>query len=168
MVGQTQPGNQIKQTLCSITGSYRGTTNVKRLELLFSLKRGKFIKPHKRVGDRVTGEYAYALLPGEYVVIECKYWSREDPPYTVYAQLVSIDGNCRVRYGKSTVIMFEHGDWLLNQPIPQMLKDIYAWLPGYHSLPNPDFNKTYSENEVNQLIRMIENEVKIIEEAEHE
>jgi len=74
-----------------------------------------------------------------------------------------------VNYGGSVVVLFEHGDWLLNQPtIPQMLKDVYAWLPGYHSLPNPDFNKTYSENEINQLMRMIEDEVRLTEGAEHE
>lgn len=66
-------------------------------------------------------------------------------------------------------IMFEHGDWSLSQPtIPQMIKDIYAWLPGYHSLPSPDFDKTYSEGEIDQLMRMIEGEVRLVEGEEHE
>jgi len=167
MAGQTE--NQVKQTLCTITGSYRGTSNVKKLELVFSLKRSKFIKPYKREGDKVEGSYVYSLLPGKYVVIGCKYWSKEEPPYTVYAQLISIDNNCRVSYGKSMTIIFEHGDWLLNQStIPQMLKDVYAWLPSYHSLPNPDFNKTYSEDKINQLLKMIESETRLVEGAEHE
>ena len=167
MVEQTE--NQVKQTLCTITGSYRGTTNVKKLELVFSIKRGKFIRPLRREGDRVEGSYVYSLLPGRYVIIGCRYWSKEEPPYTLYAQLLTINGNCEVNYGGSVVVVFEHGDWLLNQPtIPQMLKDVYAWLPGYHSLPNPDFNKTYSENEINQLMRMIEDEVRLTEGAEHE
>jgi len=167
MVEQTE--NQVKQTLCTITGSYRGTTNVKKLELVFSIKRGKFIRPLRREGDRVEGSYVYSLLPGRYVIIGCRYWSKEEPPYTLYAQLLTINGNCEVNYGGSVVVLFEHGDWLLNQPtIPQMLKDVYAWLPGYHSLPNPDFNKTYSENEINQLMRMIEDEVRLTEGAEHE
>jgi len=170
MASQTQPvyGPAGKEVLCSITGSYRGTTNVKKLELIFSIKRNKFIKPYKRVGDRVEGSYEYALLPGKYVVIGCKYWSKEGPPYTLYAQLLTINNNCEVGYGKSAVIMFEHGDWLMRQQIPQMLKDIYAWLPGYHSLPPVDFNKTYSEDEINQLMRMIEDEVRLVEGAEHE
>jgi len=167
MVEQTE--NQVKQTLCTITGSYRGTTNVKKLELVFSIKRGKFIRPLRREGDRVEGSYVYSLLPGRYVIIGCRYWSKEEPPYTLYAQLLTINGNCEVNYGGSVVVLFEHGDWLLNQPtIPQMLKDVYAWLPGYHSLPNPDFNKTYSENEINQLMRMIEDEVRLTEGAEYE
>ena len=125
MVEQTE--NQVKQTLCTITGSYRGTTNVKKLELVFSIKRGKFIRPLRREGDRVEGSYVYSLLPGRYVIIGCRYWSKEEPPYTLYAQLLTINGNCEVNYGGSVVVLFEHGDWLLNQPtIPQMLKDVYA------------------------------------------
>jgi hypothetical protein len=49
-----------------------------------------------------------------------------------------------------------------------MIKDIYAWLPGYHSLPSPDFDKTYSEGEIDQLMRMIEGEVRLVEGEEHE
>jgi len=169
MASQTQPyGPAGKEVLCSITGSYRGTTNVKKLELVFSIRRGKFVKPLRREGDRVEGSYIYSLLPGKYVIIGCKYWSKEDPPYTVYAQLIVVDNDCRVSYGKSMVVMFEHGDWLLNQPIPQMLKDIYAWLPGYHSLPPVDFNKAYSEGDVEQLLKMVEGGARLVEGEEHE
>ena len=166
MVGQTE--DQVKQTLCTITGSYRGTSNIRRLELVFSLKRNKFIKPYKRVGNRVEGSYIYALTPGRYILIGCKYWAKEEPPYTVYAQLFSIDNNCRVSYGKSMTIMFEHDNWLMSQALPQPLKDVYVWLPSYHNLPPVNFNKTYSEDGINQLMRMIENEVRLVEGAEHE
>ncbi|MDT7970311.1 MAG: hypothetical protein RQ842_07065, partial [Vulcanisaeta sp.] len=147
---------------------YRGTTNVKKLELVFSIRRGKFVKPLRREGDRVEGSYVYSLLPGKYVVIGCKYWSKEEPPYTVYAQLIVVDNECRVSYGKSMVVMFEHGDWLLSQALPQPLKDIYAWLPGYHSLPNPDFGKTYGEGDVGQLLKMVEGGARLAEGEEHE
>jgi hypothetical protein len=157
-----------KEVLCSITGSYRGTTNVKKLELVFSIRRGKFVKPLRREGDRVEGSYIYSLLPGKYVVIGCKYWSKEEPPYTVYAQLLTIDNNCKINYGKSAVVLFEHGDWLMSQALPQVLKDIYTWLPGYHSLPPVDFNKTYSEGDVEQLLKLVEGGARLVEGEEHE
>jgi hypothetical protein len=168
MASQPVYGPAGKEVLCPITGGYRGTTNVKKLELLFSIKRGKFIRPVKREGDRVEGSYKYALLPGKYVVIGCKYWSKEEPPYTLYAQLLTINNNCEVGYGKSAVIMFEHGDWLMSQALPQPLKDIYTWLPGYHSLPPVDFNKTYSEGDVEQLLKIVEGGARLVEGEEHE
>jgi len=149
--------------LCNVTGSYRGTSNIKRLELVFSLKRRKFVKPVGREGDRVQGTYKYALLPGKYVVIGCRYWSKEDPSFTIYAYLLEITNRCETRYGKSLEIRFSSDTWLASQQIPQMLRDIYTWLPGYHSLPNPDFNKTYNEEDVNMILKMIEHETKLIE-----
>jgi hypothetical protein len=157
-----------REVLCTVRGEYRGTTNVKKLELVFSIRRGKFVKPLRREGDRVTGSYIYSLLPGRYVIVGVRYWSKEDPPYTLYAQLLTINGNCEVGYGKSAVILFEHGDWLLSQALPQPLKDAYTWLPGYHSLPPVDFGKTYSEVDVEQLLKMIEGEVRLAEGEEHE
>jgi hypothetical protein len=168
MVNQPVYGPAGKEVLCTVSGKYRGTSNIKALELIFSIKRNKFIKPYKRVGDRVEGSYEYALLPGKYIIVGSKYWSKEEPPYTVYAQLLTIDNNCEVGYGESAVIMFEHGDWLMSQALPQPLKDIYAWLPGYHSLPNPDFNKTYSEGDVEQLLKMVEGGARLVEGEEHE
>jgi len=170
MEGQTQPGNQEiqKQNLCNVTGSYRATTNIKVLSLLFSIKRRKFIKPISRQGDRVSGEYVYTLLPGKYIIIECKYWTKAEPPYLIHAELITIGDDCRVTCGKSVEIMFEHGDWLMSQPIPGMLKDIYAWLPSYHTLPHPNFEKIYDETEIKQLLKMIEDGMKIIEGAEYE
>ena len=155
--------SQLGNVLCNVTGSYRGTSNIKRLELVFSLKKRKFVKPTSREGDRVEGVYRYTLLPGRYVVIGCKYWSKEDPPFTIYAYLLEITNSCRTAYGKSLEIRFNSDTWLASQQIPQMLRDIYAWLPGYHSLPNPDFNKVYTEDDVNALLRMIENETKLVE-----
>jgi len=47
---------------------YQGTSNVRKLNVVFSIKRRKFIKA-RREGDRVAGRYVYTLLPGKYVLI---------------------------------------------------------------------------------------------------
>jgi len=42
------------------------------------------------------------------------------------------------------------------------------WAPGYHSRPNIDFNKVYSESETQRLLEMITKKVRITEGEEHE
>jgi len=49
-----------------------------------------------------------------------------------------------------------------------MLKDIVNWAPGYHSRPNIDFNKTYPLGDVQKLLEMIKQRVRITEGEEHE
>jgi len=41
---------------------YQGTSNVRKLNVVFSIKRRKFIKA-RREGDRVAGRYVYTLMP---------------------------------------------------------------------------------------------------------
>jgi len=154
--------------LCTVYGEYQGTTHIRKLFLFFSLKKRKFIKPSQRIGDRVSGNYTYRLYPGIYVLIGYRKASNEQPPRSITAQLINIDNNCNVNYGKAVVITFENFEWLDKQDIPQMLKDIANWAPNYHSLPSPDFDKIYSEEDVQKLLDMIEKELTISEGEEHE
>jgi len=154
--------------LCTVEGSYQGTTNTKYVYVYFSLKRNKFIKPMRRIGDRVVGKYEYSLYPGSYVLIGYDSRSKEEPPRTVIAQLVTIDDNCNVHYGDSAIIRFEHFEWLEKQDLPTPLKDIVNWAPSYHSPPNINFGKVYSEEDVNKLLEMIRQRIRVTEGEEHE
>jgi len=154
--------------LCVTRGGYQGTTHIKYVYAYFSIKRGKFIKPMRASGDRVVGNYIYELYPGQYVLIGYDHRSKEEPPRVLIAQLVTIDNECREHYGDATIIRFENFEWLEKQDLPQILKDIASWAPGYHSPPNIDFNKVYSESETQRLIEMIKQKVRITEGEEHE
>jgi len=154
--------------LCTVFGEYRGTTHVKYVYVYFSTRRNKFIRPIRGSGDRVIGRYEYSLYPGSYVLIGYDYRAKEEPSRVVVAQIVTIDSNCNVHYGDATIIRFENFEWLEKQDLPQMLKDIVNWAPGYHSRPNIDFNKTYPLGDVQKLLEMIKQRVRITEGEEHE
>jgi len=169
VTGQTQTqGTQGKTQLCTVESSYQGTTHVKYVYAYFSIKRGKFIKPMRGTGDRVMGKYIYELYPGQYILIGYDSRSKEEPPRMVIAQLVTIDNECKEHYGDALIIRFENFEWIEKQDLPAMLKDIVHWAPGYHSRPNIDFNKVYSESETQRLIEMIRQKVRITEGEEHE
>ena len=165
--GGTQGANpEVKP--CVVTTSYQGTTHVRRVEAIFSLKKNKFIKPIKQEGDRVVGKYIYELYPGKYIEIGYRYVAKETPPYQLYATYISVNHDCTVHYGQSTIILFENDEWLMNQSIPQILKDLYIWRPQYHSKPSIDFNKVYPLGDVAALIKMVDDRVRLIEGEEHE
>jgi len=154
--------------ICTVEGSYQGTTHIKYVYVFFSVRKNKFIKPMRRIGDRVVGKYIYELYPGQYILIGYDSRTREEPPRVLIAQLVNIDNDCNVHYGESAIIRFEHFEWVNNQDLPTMLKDIVHWAPGYHSPPSIDFNKVYSESEMQRLLEMITKKVRITEGEEHE
>ena len=154
--------------LCTAYGEYRGTTNIKYVYAYFSLKRFKFIKPAQRSGDRVVGKYEYSLYPGQYVLIGYDSRSKEEPPRTVIAQLITIDNECKEHYGDATIIRFEHFEWFNAQDLPTPLKDIVNWAPSYHSPPNINFEKVYSEEDVKKLLEMIRQRIRVTEGEEHE
>jgi len=154
--------------VCVVEGGYQGTTRVRYVYVFFSVKKNKFIRPMRRIGDRVAGKYIYELYPGSYLLLGYDSRSREEPPSVLIAQLVTIDNECNVHYGESAIIRFEHIEWIEKQDLPAMLKDIVHWAPGYHSPPKIDFNKVYSEDDVQKLLEMIRQKVRITEGEEHE
>jgi len=153
---------------CVVTTGYQGMTHTRTVHVIFSLKKNKFIRPIRIEGGRVAGKYIYELYPGKYLQIGYQYFARQYPSRQLYAQYISINHDCSVVYGQSTVILFETEEWLMNQAIPQMLKDIFNWRPQYHSEPSVDFNKVYPLGEVVALIKMIDGKVRMTEGEEHE
>jgi hypothetical protein len=165
---EVNSGGNPEVKLCEVVTGYQGTTHVRKVETIFSLKRNKFIRPMKIEGDSVTGRYMYELYPGKYVLVGYKYVAQEYPSRQLYAQYISVNSNCTVQYGQSSIVIFESGDWLMNQAIPQILKDIFNWRPQYHIRPAIDFDKVYPLGEVVALIKMIDGKVRIVEGEEHE
>ncbi len=160
-------GNQTPN-LCTVEGGYQGTTHIRYVYVFFSVKKNKFIRPIKVIGDRVVGKYMYELYPGQYILIGYDNKSKMQPPRTIIAQLVNIDNDCNVHYGESAIIRFENFEWIEKQDLPAPLRDIINWAPGYHSRPNIDFNKVYDNNDTQRLLEMITKKVRITEGEEHE
>ena len=154
--------------ICTVEGGYQGTTHIKYVYVFFSVKKNKFIRPMRKSGDRVVGKYIYELCPGQYILVGYDSRTREEPPRVLIAQLVNIDNDCNVHYGESAIIRFEHFEWVNNQDLPTMLKDIVHWAPGYHSPPKIDFNKVYSETDTQRLLLMITQKLRMTEGEEHE
>jgi hypothetical protein len=119
---EVNSGGNPEVKLCEVATGYQGTTHIRKVEAIFSLKKNKFIKPMKIEGDSVTGRYVYELYPGKYILLGYRYVARETPSRQLYAQYISVNHDCSVVYGQSTVILFETEEWLMNQAIPQMLK----------------------------------------------
>jgi len=165
---EVNSGGNPEVKLCEVVTGYQGTTHVRKVEAVFSLKKDKFIRPMKIEGDSVTGRYVYELYPGKYVLVGYKYVARETPSRQLYAQYISINHDCSVVYGQSMVILFETEGWLMHQAIPQMLKDLFNWRPQYHIRPAIDFDKVYALGETVALIKMIDDKVRIVEGEEHE
>ena len=153
---------------CVVTTGYQGMTHTRTVHVIFSLKKNKFIRPIRIEGSRVTGKYIYELYPGKYLQVGYQYFARQYPSRQIYAQYISINHDCSVVYGQSTVILFETVEWLMNQAIPQILKDLFNWRPQYHIEPSIDFNKVYPLGEVAALVKMIDSKVRLIEGEEHE
>jgi len=153
---------------CVVTTGYQGMTHTRTVHVIFSLKKNKFIRPIRIEGSRVTGKYIYELYPGKYLQIGYQYFARQYPSRQLYAQYISVNHDCTVQYGQSTVILFETEEWLMNQNIPQILKDLFTWRPQYHSEPSIDFNKVYPLGEVVALVKMIDGKVRLVEGEEHE
>jgi len=70
-------GENPEVNTCTVITEYQGTTNVRKVEAVFSLKKNKFIRPIKQEGDRVAGKYVYELYPGKYIEVGYKYVARE-------------------------------------------------------------------------------------------
>jgi len=165
--GGTQGANpEVKP--CVVTTGYQGMTHTRTVHVIFSLKKNKFIRPIRIEGSRVTGKYIYELYPGKYLQVGYQYFARQYPSRQLYAQYIDVNHDCTVHYGQSTVILFETEEWLMNQAIPQILKDLFTWRPQYHSEPSIDFNKVYALGEVVALTKMIDGKVRLVEGEEHE
>ena len=154
-------------SLVEIRGHYQGTTNIRRLSLLYSLKSKKFIKGYVD-GSSTKGDVVYRVYPGRYLRIKYKYWSRADPPRKVEVQLIQVREDGSVKVLREAKIEFYDPEFLSR--FPPQLKDLYERCPHYHSKPylKPLFEKVYSEEENVMLLSLLDKANIIREGEEHE
>jgi hypothetical protein len=157
----------MSEELIEWVGEYQGTSNIHKLRALYSIKKGKFIHGFYR-GNRVRGDIIYRVYPGRYIVFYYHSWWQNDPPRQLQLSLVNINKE-KTEIVAWVRLEFYEPEYLGSFNLPQ-LTDFYDAVPGYHSYPSIDFEKVYSEEENDKLIRfIIGNNSKVIrQEEEHE
>jgi len=154
-------------SLIEVKGGYQGTTNVRRLSLLYSLKNRKFIKGYVD-GTSTHGDIIYRVYPGRYLKISYNYWNKDDPPKRLEIELIQVKEDGSVKILKETRIEFYDESFL--DRFPSQLRDLYERRPHYHAKPylQPLFEKVYSEEENSMLLSLLDKANVIREGEEHE
>jgi hypothetical protein len=122
-------------------------TNTYTVNILFSLKQRRFIKPilEKHL------ELHYKLLPAKYLLLSSNGRTHIDP-MTWIVKIVKIYKN---EYNAGVYDTLNSTKWLTawdyrKRSVP-ILKDIEN--PGYHGYPSFPTNKVYSEQEIQELLK---------------
>ncbi len=124
-----------------------GYTSAYHINLLFSLKKLKFVKPY----ERKRLEINYLIYEGYYLKISSNgSWKDEPMRWVVSTIHAYID-----EYGASKYEVINTVEWLTSwdrkkRTVP-VIRDIGN--PGYHSPPDVDFNKVYKREEVDVLLK---------------
>jgi len=138
------------QDLVSFTGGYQGTTNVRTLKMLYSLKKHKFISPFKTSGDRVVGDIEYRVFPSDYLVLAA--WKQRER-YEFRVSLIRISKETTDNL-KSVNIFFNHESYVNDS---QVALDFVQAMPGYHFIRHESlFKKIYSEKDTAILMKFLE------------
>lgn len=137
------------------TTSYRGTTNIVTLSLLFSVKNRKFIKGYIK-GTRVSGTIHYRIFPGKYLELSYFYWTKEDPPHRITIELIEVSDKTKTL--KMTKILFYNPEFITVERFGPIISDFFSDRPRYHNArPSAStFEKVYSESDVQQLLKLLE------------
>ena len=153
--------------LVEYKGCYQATTNIRRLRLLYSLKNRKFIKGYVS-GSRTGGDIIYRLYPGRYLEFSYDYWNKADPPRKIKIRMILISGEGIKTLSQVTIEFYS--DEFLSQFPPQVIDFFEARPPGYHIKPDlaPLFQKVYSEEEHDQLLKLVSTSTEIKEGEELE
>jgi len=130
-------------------GAYQGTTNVRTLKLLYSLKKHKFISPFATHGDRVAGDLEYHVFPSEYLVFAI-WQHRGRSEFRI--SLLSVTPET-TDYKKSVTVFFINESYLSKSKIAY---DFARSLPGYHFVRHQDlFKKFYDEQDTQFVLDFV-------------
>ena len=129
-------------------------TNTFKVTLLFSIRKRKFVKPVLMKHLKVF----YKILPGTYVMFSSsgRLYVNE---HAVYLELVRITNESYdvVKRTKIFASMFRDKNDFSAVNENNIVKDfVNAVPPRYHSYPSINFDKTYSEQDVNELLKLFE------------
>ncbi len=121
-----------------------GATHLYSIKLLFSLKNKKFIRPMTMRNKH----FEYKVLEGEYIIIQAN-GHRDNKTVKWKVQLVKITAS------GNKIEVLKEVEWetplYMSQRTVSVLKDIRV--PDFHEFTKVNFNKTYSEEEINQLLQ---------------
>ncbi len=115
--------------------------------LLFSLKKKKFVKPWWKKSQQLE----YHIYPGVYLLISSRgYIHDESMKWSVAIIKVEAKTPGLSRYGVISSTTWETPSKQEEITIP-ILRDIDT--PGYHGYPKVDYNKIYSQQEIDELLK---------------
>jgi hypothetical protein len=114
-------------------------------ELLFSISKGKFIKPS--YGDKSKGKLVYKLLPGTYGKFELFVSETQNIAHlSVLLIHINLDGNIESKEIFETKTSYTDLQQIINDPnAPRILVDFLQMIPRYHSTAVV-FPSNYSED----------------------
>jgi len=138
------------QDFVIFSGEYQGTTNVRVLKLLYSIKKHKFISPFRTSGDRVVGDVEYHIFPADYLVLAI--WQHRG----LNEMRISL---IKVTWETTNVIksvtLFFNNDTYLDKS--QVALDFSRSLPGYHFTRHESlFKKLYDEKDTEILLEFLD------------
>jgi len=138
------------QDFITFSGEYQGTTNVRVLKLLYSVKRNKFIAPFKVHGDRAAGDVEYRVFPGTYLVLSL--WQHRGSNEMRISLLKITKESTNVV--KSVNLYFVSDSYVDNSVVAF---DFVQALPGYHFTRHESlFKKIYTEQDTAILMKFLD------------
>ena len=155
----------------TVDGSqYQGSSNIRKLRsCYFSVKRNKFIKPFKRIGDSVAGYYEYKILPGTYITFNYYNWSKAEPCIDFEINTIKIEAENKNSYKivplKAVKVKCDRKAEILEilkshgiTKFIEIVEDFLNSLPGYHIRPGIQglSKKIYEEDAVKELIEFLD------------
>jgi hypothetical protein len=134
-----------------------GYCDVNKADLFYSVVNRKYIRGEIH-GNNVT----YKLQPGRYVeIVYHRNWFI-DPPKEVSAALIEISDDIYLE-AVSCIAYYNSKFVLENQEIPPQIKDLVQVKDVMHGSVVVLFNKIYSEDENEALLKFILNKKEIVE-----
>ncbi len=122
-------------------------SHIYNFAVLFSIKKRKFIKPYWKKHQQLE----YHVFPGSYILIKSRGYLHDEPmTWTVSVIYVKPKTNNTDKYDVLSSVTWQT-PWDQKQITVPILKDIDT--PGYHGYPKMDYNKVYSQAEIDELLK---------------
>jgi hypothetical protein len=135
----------------------RGQCDVNRVDLFYSIVNRKYIR-----GNIGSNDIIYKLRPGRYIeVIYYRNWFI-DPPKEVSAALIEISDDMYLE-AVSCITYYNSKFVLESQEVPPQIKDLVQVKDVMHGSVVNLFNKVYSEDENEKLLKFVLNKKEIVE-----
>lgn len=142
------------QPLYGVTEYWFKGTNTGHGAVWVSIRKRKLIRPHKAYWGCRT-RLQYLLTRGIYIRVDWEYWNKEDPPHSFVVALVRIRWAGSERGWEEIIISSGTVYASINHPPKNpVLADLFGGRPQYHCPPELDFNKQYSREDIQWLIRV--------------